>query len=153
VRARINVLSEVPNEWRAALVRWGRLNRSRRREVEGQQAPSRNDEYLLYATLLGAWPLQDPDDAGLADFTERIKSYMEKAMREGQVHTSWTKVNEDYEAAVADFVEAVLAPGNNLFLEDFAPFQARVARLGAQAHRPRRAGRLPGQRPLGFEPR
>lgn len=131
VRARINVLSEMPNEWRTALVRWGRLNRSRRREVDGQQAPSRNDEYLLYATLLGAWPLQDPDDASLADFTERIKAYMEKAMREGQVHTSWTKINEDYEAAVADFVEAILAPGNNLFLEDFIPFQGRISRLGA----------------------
>ncbi len=58
VRARINALSEIPNDWRAALTRWSRLNRSRRREVEGSSSPSRNDEYLLYQTLLGAWPLE-----------------------------------------------------------------------------------------------
>ena len=131
VRARINVLSEMPGEWRAALVRWGRLNRSRRREIDGEPAPSRNDEYLLYQTLLGAWPLEEMREDSLAAFSERIRAYMEKAMREAQVHTSWTKVNEEYESAVADFVEAVLATENNLFLDDFLPFQRRVARLGA----------------------
>ncbi|HET7478809.1 MAG TPA: malto-oligosyltrehalose synthase, partial [Rubrobacteraceae bacterium] len=85
VRARINVLSEMPSEWRAALVRWGRLNRSRRREVDGDLAPSRNDEYLLYQTLLGAWPLGEMSEDALADFTGRIKAYMEKAIREAQV--------------------------------------------------------------------
>lgn len=131
VRARINVLSEMPAEWRAALVRWGRLNRSRRREVDGDLAPSRNDEYLLYSTFLGAWPLQDPDEEGLVDFMERIKAYMEKAIREAQVHTSWTKVNEEYEEAVAGFVAAILSPDNNLFLDDFLPFQRKIARVGA----------------------
>ncbi|HEX2728921.1 MAG TPA: malto-oligosyltrehalose synthase, partial [Rubrobacteraceae bacterium] len=131
VRARINVLSEMPSEWRAALVRWGRLNRSRRREIDGELAPSRNDEYLLYSTLLGAWPLEDPNEDRLAEFAERMKAYMEKAIREAQVHTSWTKVNEEYEEAVAGFVEAILTPENNLFLDDFLPFQRRLARLGA----------------------
>ncbi len=131
VRACINVLSEMPAEWRAALVRWGRLNRSRRREMDGEPAPSRNDEYLLYQTLLGAWPLEEPDEDGIVTFRERIKAYMEKAIREAQVHTSWTKVNEEYEAVVADFVEAILTPENNLFLDDFLPFQRRISRLGA----------------------
>ncbi len=132
VRARINVLSEIPNEWRAQLVRWARINRSRRREVDGREAPSRNDEYLLYQTLLGAWPLEEPDEEGLAAFRERVLAYMEKALREGKVHTSWINVNEEYEAAVSSFVEALLSSTeNNLFLEEFTPFARRIARLGA----------------------
>ena len=131
VRARINVLSEIPDEWRGKLARWGRMNRSRRREVDGAQAPSRNDEYLLYQTLLGAWPL-DEGDAGTEEFRGRIKAYMEKAMREARTHTSWTNVNEEYEQAVADFVDTLLAPAeNDLFLDDFLPFQRKLSRLGA----------------------
>ncbi|MGI8540627.1 MAG: malto-oligosyltrehalose synthase, partial [Rubrobacteraceae bacterium] len=130
VRARINVLSETPDEWRANLAKWARINRSRRRETENGMAPSRNDEYLLYQTLLGAWPLEETFDAD--EFAGRIKAYMEKAMREAEVHTSWTKTDEGYEGAVANFVEAVLAPDEgNLFLHEFVPFQRRIARLGA----------------------
>ena len=131
VRARINVLSEVPEEWAERLERWTQLNRSRRREVDGQEAPSRNDEYLLYQTLLGAWPLEELNDEGLAGFRERIKAYMEKALREAQVHTSWVNVNEEYEAVVADFVEALLTPSETeLFLGEFVPFARRIAWLG-----------------------
>ncbi|MEW6637921.1 MAG: malto-oligosyltrehalose synthase, partial [Actinomycetota bacterium] len=132
VRARINVLSEIPNEWRARLAGWGRINRSRRRDLDGTTAPSRDDEYLLYQTLLGAWPLERLDEAGLEEFRGRIKAYMEKAIREARVHTSWINVNEEYESAVADFVDALLTPaGNDLFLQEFVPFQRRIARLGA----------------------
>jgi len=131
VRARISALSEIPNEWRARVARWARMARSRRVEVDGELAPSRGDEYLLYQTLVGAWPLGDPDEEGLAEFRGRIGAYMEKAMREADVHTSWTKVNEEYEGAVSGFVEALLAPGPNLFLDDLVPFARKVARLGA----------------------
>ncbi|MBA2691303.1 MAG: malto-oligosyltrehalose synthase [Rubrobacter sp.] len=130
VRARINVLSEMPDEWRANLAKWARINRSRRRETENGIAPSRNDEYLLYQTLLGAWPLEEEFDAD--EFAGRVKAYMEKAMREAEVHTSWTNADEEYEAAVSEFVEAILVPDeNNLFLHEFVPFQRRVARVGA----------------------
>ena len=98
VRARINVLSEMPVEWRENLLRWGRANRTRRRVVEGHPAPSRNDEYLLYATLLGAWPLEGLgglNEEGLEDFRARIRGYVEKAIREAGVHTSWTNANEE----------------------------------------------------------
>lgn len=131
VRARINVLSEIPTEWRERLARWGRINRSRRHDVDGAVAPSRNDEYLLYQTLLGAWPLEEMDDEAITNFRERIQGYMQKAMREAQVHTSWVNVNEEYEEAVRDFVERLLPPENSLFLEEFVPFARRVARLGA----------------------
>jgi len=131
VRVRISALSEIPQEWRARVARWARINRSRRVEVDGELAPSRGDEYLLYQTLVGAWPLGEVDEGGLEDLRGRISAYMEKAMREADVHTSWTKVNEEYEAAVAGFVEALLAPGANLFLDDVVPFARKVARLGA----------------------
>jgi (1->4)-alpha-D-glucan 1-alpha-D-glucosylmutase len=132
VRARINVLSEIPDEWNEWLDSWSRLNRSRRREVDESEAPSRNDEYLIYQTLIGAWPLEELDKAGLAELRKRIKAYMEKAMREAQVNTSWVNVNEEYEAAVADFVEALLTPSEtNLFLDEFVPFARRISQLGA----------------------
>ncbi len=131
VRARINVLSEIPNEWRERIVRWARMNRSRRREIDGEPAPSRNDEYLLYQTLLGAWPFGEMDEKKLEEFRGRIKAYMEKAMREAQVRTAWIQVNEEYEEAVAAFVDALLSLENNIFLDDFVPFSRRIARLGA----------------------
>src|SRR5690606_31460000 len=68
VRARINVISEIPGEWRAAVARWARINRSKRRRLESGYAPDRNDEYLLYQTLVGAWPLEELDAAGLEAF-------------------------------------------------------------------------------------
>ena len=135
VRARINVLSEIAGEWRENLLRWGRANRTRRRVVEDHPAPSRNDEYLLYAILLGAWPLEGLgglDEDGLEDFRGRIMAYMEKAIREAGVHTSWTNANEEYEGAVAHFVDALLTPSeNDLFLQEFLPFASKIARLGA----------------------
>ncbi|MCP5229497.1 malto-oligosyltrehalose synthase [Accumulibacter sp.] len=131
VRARINVLSEVPAAWKLMLKRWRRLNRGRKRVIEGFDAPSRNDEYLLYQTLIGTWPLTPPDDEALADYRSRIDAYMIKALREGKEHSSWVQVNADYEGAVSDFVQALLAPGEkNLFLADFVPMVQTIAHHG-----------------------
>src|SRR5262249_33044761 len=85
VRARINVLSELPRDWRAALTRWTRLNGRKKVFVEGRAAPDRNEEYLLYQTLLGAWPLEGLHDA----FVDRVAQFMLKALKEAKVHTSW----------------------------------------------------------------
>src|SRR6185369_2105496 len=98
VRARIDVLSEIPAAWKVALNRWRRLNRSRKRLVDGEPAPSRNDEYLIYQTLFGTWPLAEIDDATLADYRQRIGGYLLKAVREAKEHSSWINVNADYEA-------------------------------------------------------
>ncbi|HJV92076.1 MAG TPA: malto-oligosyltrehalose synthase, partial [Azonexus sp.] len=131
VRARIDVLSEIPAAWKVALNRWRRLNRSRKRLVDGQPAPSRNDEYLIYQTLFGTWPLADIDDDALAGYRQRIGGYLLKAVREAKEHSSWINVNDDYEAALGSFVEALLAPGpGNLFLADFAPATRRLAHFG-----------------------
>ena len=132
VRARIDVLSEMPGAWRLALRRWRQLNRRLRHAKDPVQAPSRNDEYLLYQTLLGTWPL-DPMDAGaLARYRDRIKHYMQKAAREAKAHTSWINPNAAYEQALSDFIDGLLATlAPNPFVADFAPVAASIARYGA----------------------
>ncbi len=132
VRARINVLSEMPDAWQRHLARWSRINRNKKVVVDGKPAPSRNSEYLLYQTLLGAWPLETLDEQGLAAFRERIREYMLKAVKEAKVHTSWINPNTAYEQAVGQFVEALLGDGSgqNRFLSDFLPFQQLIAHFG-----------------------
>jgi malto-oligosyltrehalose synthase/4-alpha-glucanotransferase len=132
VRARIDVISELPAAWRLAVRRWSRFNRSKKRTVEGAKAPSRNDEYFLYQTLLGTFPANELDGDGLAAYRERIVPYMLKAVREAKVRTSWINPNEAYEAAVAGFVEALLGKRDgNLFLDDFFGQLAPFAWFGA----------------------
>ena len=131
VRARLNVLSEMPAAWKLMLKRWSRLNRGRKREIDGVEAPTRNDEYLLYQTLIGSWPLQVADDAALADYRARIEAYMIKALREAKEHSSWVRVDADYEAAMSGFVQGLLAAGEkNLFLADFVPLVQPIIRHG-----------------------
>ncbi len=130
VRARINVLSEIPGLWRKKVRRWRELNKNKKRVIADAEAPSRNDEYLLYQTLIGAWP-QDPAHAKDPAFSERIRQYMLKAVREAKEKTSWSNPNVAYEEAVDAFVAAILTPGpSNQFLEDFLPLQQYVARVG-----------------------
>ena len=131
VRARIDVLSEVAHEWQHHLARWSRFSLNKKRLVGDRRAPSRDDEYLLYQTLIGSWPLEDPDPTAMAAYRDRIQSYMLKAIREAKVHTSWINPNQEYEAAMTHFVAALLdASGRNPFLADFVPFQRRIARFG-----------------------
>ncbi len=124
VRARINVLSELPREWRAALTRWTRLNGRNKVMVEGRAAPDRNEEYLLYQTLLGAWPASGVDD----EFRRRMDEFALKALKEAKVHTSWITPNAAYEQAVLEWLHGVLESPQ--FLEDFAELQRRVAFFG-----------------------
>jgi (1->4)-alpha-D-glucan 1-alpha-D-glucosylmutase len=135
VRARIDVLSEIAGLWRLRVRDWQRFNRAHKHVVNDHTAPSPNDEYLLYQTLVGAWPPEsftnqsDPKDWTI--FAERIENYMLKAIREAKHKTSWINRNAEYEAAVSSFVKALLTPGaENQFLNDFLPFQRRVARIG-----------------------
>jgi len=130
VRARINVLSEVPVLWRRRVRRWRELNHGKKRLVDGREAPTRNDEYLLYQTLIGAWPIR-AEEAANRTFEERIRNYMLKAVREAKEKTSWANPNVEYENAVAAFVKVLLsATATNEFLSDFVPFQSYVSRLG-----------------------
>lgn len=128
VRARINALSEIPDEWEQKLKAWHRMNREVKREVRGQPAPSKNREYFLYQTLVGAFPF---DGQVSGEFIHRIKDYMIKAAREAKIHTFWLDPSEEYEAALLDFVETILRPSpDNAFLSDFAEFHKKIAHLG-----------------------
>jgi (1->4)-alpha-D-glucan 1-alpha-D-glucosylmutase len=131
VRARINVLSEIPRDWQRTLQRWESLNRDKKIEVEGSEVPDANEEYLFYQTLVGAWPLQPMDGKAYEHFVSRLEQYMEKALKEAKLHTSWINPHEAYDLAVRRFVHDVLQPGaDNRFMEDFLHFQNRVAQAG-----------------------
>jgi (1->4)-alpha-D-glucan 1-alpha-D-glucosylmutase len=111
--------------------RWSRMNRTRKHIVDDVPAPSRNDEYLLYQSLVGTLP-PELDAAGLEGYRSRIEQYMVKAAREAKVHTSWLAVNAEYEAALKAFVTALLdgAPGN-VFLADLRSVVPTFAWFGA----------------------
>jgi len=131
VRARINVLSELPTEWQEHLVRWREMNRAKKAESEGRTVPDPNEEYFFYQTLLGVWPFAEIQGNQREDFLQRIEAYMIKASKEAKVNTSWISPNEEYDAAILAFVRKVLDPfDSSLFLSDFLSFQQRVAHFG-----------------------
>jgi (1->4)-alpha-D-glucan 1-alpha-D-glucosylmutase len=129
VRARINVLSEIPGPWARRLARWSAWNAPKKRSAGDLSVPDPNDEILLYQTLVGVWPLCGGDMAGLAD---RVKNYMQKAVREAKVHTSWLAPNDAYEEGLLAFIDAILEQSDaNLFFKDFIAFHKRIASAGA----------------------
>ncbi|HYW04840.1 MAG TPA: malto-oligosyltrehalose synthase [Gammaproteobacteria bacterium] len=128
VRARIDVLSELPGQWRAALARWRRL----RRQLVAGPGPAREDEYLFYQTLVGTWPLHEPDASGWAAYRERLRGYLVKAACEAKRRTSWTRRDGEYEATLCALVDGLLDPAAGApFIEDFRAFHRPVALLGA----------------------
>ncbi|MFL6248418.1 MAG: malto-oligosyltrehalose synthase [Thermoanaerobaculia bacterium] len=118
VRARIHVLSEIPDVWEREVHRWARINAPLKRG----EVPHPNEEWLIYQTLIGMWPL---DDAELSRVPERLRLYLEKAAREAKTHSSWLAPNDDYEKALQDFAVAVIE--HEPFMETFRKLQQRVA--------------------------
>lgn len=114
VRARLTLLSEIPLEWAQAVKRW--KNHNERHRLQDQ--PDRNTEYLLYQTLVGAWPLEE----------DRLLAYMEKAIREAKEHTSWTRQNKEYEDAIQRFIQAILA--DKTFTTNLENFVAHLVKPG-----------------------
>jgi (1->4)-alpha-D-glucan 1-alpha-D-glucosylmutase len=128
-RLRVDVISEMPAAWKLTLRRWARMNHGRKTTgPDGGTEPSRNDEYLLYQTLLGAWPLEPMDPGALGEFRERVERHLLKAVREAKEHTSWNHPDPGYEAALAHFVSSILGDGR--FLADLQAAVATVARPG-----------------------
>ena len=128
VRARLNVLSEIPAEWEKSVRAWRRLNRRFKRPAGGREAPDANDEYFLYQTLAGSYPFGEDERAA---FTGRLKACMIKAVREAKVHTAWLKPDGEYEAAVDAFVEGILdARESAAFLASFHAFERKLAFYG-----------------------
>ena len=127
VRARIAVLSEIPDLWKRHIARWTRLNRSKRRQLGDDPVPDRQDEYLLYQTLVGIW---SPDEAS-ATLIERMQAYVIKAAREAKRSTSWISPNAEYEKALTDFIAELLGdPERSAFLKDFRVLAEIVAFFG-----------------------
>jgi (1->4)-alpha-D-glucan 1-alpha-D-glucosylmutase len=135
VRARIVAISEIPELWRRSLQRWRASNRRSKRTINDVEAPDANEEYLLYQTLLGTYPMQangEPETTAPPDYTERIQVYMAKALHEAKLNTSWIQPNEEWDAAMHDFVAEILDPSpRNKFLPVFVPVAKEVAQLGA----------------------
>jgi (1->4)-alpha-D-glucan 1-alpha-D-glucosylmutase len=133
VRARLNVLSEIPRDWSAAVMRWRRINQSKKITIsDGRTVPDNNEEYLLYQTLAGTWPFaQGQDDK----FIRRMQRYMDKAVREAKVNLSWVNDNPEYVGALDEFIARVLASSSggkrNPFPERLEEFVRPVAYFGA----------------------
>ncbi len=136
VRARMNVLSEMPRFWGANVMRWRRINRPRKRAlIDGRLVPDFNEEYLLYQTLVGAWPLHMNTAEERNHFAQRIRAYMTKALREGKVNLSWVNPNPEYVQALEKFIDRMLYPGSegrpNHFLTQIENFLPSVTFFGA----------------------
>jgi len=129
VRARINVLSEIPVLWGERLRKWRGWNKPKKKILDGQAVPGGNAELLIYQTLLGAWPFNEHE---LPEFKERLAGYLIKSAREASIYTSWLFTNNDYENALVDFSRDILEPKEgNQFLKDFLDFERVIAYYGA----------------------
>lgn len=135
VRARMVAISEIPDVWRRSLAKWRSMNRRWKQNLDDVEAPDTNEEYLLYQTLLGTWPVELDGSARRrveGDYVERIQNYMTKALNEAKLNTSWIRPNEPWLAAMRDFVARILEPSTkNKFLPAFLPVAETVGRLGA----------------------
>jgi (1->4)-alpha-D-glucan 1-alpha-D-glucosylmutase len=127
VRARLNVLSEIPDEWNERLDRWANLNAKYKEQAGSHLAPDRNEEYYLYQTLLGVWPLEQQ---GFSTLLERVQAHLVKATREAMVHTRWTRPNQAHEDALQNFAARILSQENHEFLKDFREFETKIAYFG-----------------------
>ena len=130
VRARINVLTEMAEAWQRRIRLWSVQNRSHKSKMDGNPAPSKNDEYGFYQNLLGAWPGDFLDDQSRGNFVERMRENLLKTSRESKVITSWTNSNPEYEQGLIRFVERILQPSNGPFLHDFIAFHEDISWFG-----------------------
>jgi (1->4)-alpha-D-glucan 1-alpha-D-glucosylmutase len=132
VRARINVLSEVPLEWAKRLRRWSRLNKRHKQTVGGQAVPTANEEVILYQAMLGIWPPEPIENVDRGALQSRLEEFTIKAARESKTHTTWLSPDEKHESALRHFVSStVSAPVGDAFMSDFLRVHKGVAFLGA----------------------
>jgi (1->4)-alpha-D-glucan 1-alpha-D-glucosylmutase len=129
VRARLNVLAEIPERWIRALSGWRRTNSKLRAKIGEREAPSPEEEAMIYQTLLGAWPFAPQE---LGGFRERVAGFVRKSLREAKLHSDWTSPNESYEASVVRFAESLIcAKEESVFQRSFKKLWQPVAYHGA----------------------
>lgn len=126
VRARLQVLTEMPDVWESTLDKWLDHNSRHRSKLAGAAVPDVNEEILIYQTLLGTWPLRPDEEEGLND---RLRAFLEKAAREAKNQSSWLEPNEEYEKALFGFTSALLA--DEWFVDELRRMQENVAWFGA----------------------
>jgi (1->4)-alpha-D-glucan 1-alpha-D-glucosylmutase len=134
-RARLAALADLPEAWAEQVPPWSRLLHARWDETQAGEPPDRNDEYMLYQLLVGAWPpelLDAPTPEGLTAFGARLATVLEKSVREAKLHSNWASPNADYEAALQAFARLALDPATPGFFEAFLPFARGVAALGVR---------------------
>ncbi|MBA2369537.1 MAG: malto-oligosyltrehalose synthase [Candidatus Protochlamydia sp.] len=129
VRARINVLSERPDEWKEVLQKWHFLNQSIKEMNE--EVPDKNEEYLLYQTLIGSWPLEGLNAQNHENYVKRISGYMGKALKEAKIHTNWFSPDTEYEQGIEKFIQTLLQiKEKNEFLEVFNVYIKPIIKAG-----------------------
>src|SRR5579864_1236344 len=132
VRARLNVLSEMPGEWQRSLTRWSSWNKAKKTTVDGHLVPTPNEEVVLYQAMLGIWPAGCSENINGKELTQRIADFFIKAAKEAKTHTSWISPNEPHEAALRKFAGSIIHDsGRNRFLDDFKVLQQKLASFGA----------------------
>lgn len=125
-RARLNVISEMPGEWRSQVKSWMDVNSSFRSDINGKTAPDANEEYFLYQNMIAVFPFSMiPDD----ELKGRLEEYIIKALREGKTNSNWNDPDEEYERAVVQFMKKILEDGSS-FLKEFRPFLGKVISYG-----------------------
>ncbi|WP_207493243.1 malto-oligosyltrehalose synthase [Aridibaculum aurantiacum] len=122
VRARLNVLTEMGEEWISVVEEWRKINA----ENKKQHAPDDNDEYLVYQNIVGAYPMPGQDED---NFAERIQEYLQKALREAKIHSNWTTPNEEYETATKEFAVSLLNQQGS-FWQSFQQLQQKIVDFG-----------------------
>lgn len=131
VRARLNVLSEIPGEWQRRLTRWSNWNKAKKTSVGGHLVPTPNEEVILYQAMLGIWPAGCSKNMHGKELQQRIADFFVKAAKEAKTHTSWICPNEPHEAALRKFVCSITDDsGRNRFLDDFKVLQEKLAFYG-----------------------
>ena len=131
VRARLDVLSEIPAEWADRVQFWRRLNLPYKATVAGRRVPDPGTVHHLLQAMVGIWPLEPLAVGDLDRLRERLSGYMEKAAREAKLRTTWTDPEPEFEAALRADIEALLDPVRSpRFLDDLDRFVRRIARPG-----------------------
>jgi (1->4)-alpha-D-glucan 1-alpha-D-glucosylmutase len=133
IRARIDALSELPDDWRKAAISFARRTEGLRREVDGRWAPDRNEQMLFLQTLVGAWPngAELPARDALTSLRDRLQQYIFKSAKEAKVNTSWIQEDQRWEDALRGFVEGVFAlPAKHALWKGLLPFARRIAEIG-----------------------
>lgn len=127
-RLRLNLLTTHTSEWEQLVARWQAASQPLLQQVDGQPAPTANDAYFIYQSLLAGFP---PEEDNTGDFADRVCQYFIKAVREGKVNSNWEQPNEAYEAACQAFIRTFLDPGQP-FLHTFLPFAHKIMEEAGQ---------------------